>query len=153
MRAGCPATCDGEIFEVRAACSAADRSRGWPLIALAETTLPLSSTSTWTRTSPDAPAARAEAGYNGVVRLVARPLSTPPLTGGRLTGGVGVTCGVAVGRGRVFVFDSVLPSSSGDGEGEGDGVGDGLGVGVGVFTFAFTLAFTFAFVLKLKFVS
>ena len=64
----------------RAADSAAPRSNGCPLTALAETTRPLSSIRTCTLTEPLARTALAAGGYGGEGKLVALPFKTPPDT-------------------------------------------------------------------------
>ena len=63
-----------------AARSADDRNNGWPLTALAETTLPLSSIKTSTLTEPLARTAFAAGGISGIGKLIAFPLSSPPET-------------------------------------------------------------------------
>ena len=74
----CPESCVGLNRAPRAAATAAARSSGCPLTALAETTLPLSSIKTWTVTAPLARTALAAGGYGGFGRLVALPFNTPP---------------------------------------------------------------------------
>ena len=148
----------GFIRDCRAADSAELRSSGWPLIAWADVTLPASSTLISTITWPEACITFAAEGYEGVVRLIARPFNTPPFTT-RFEGVgvpglvVGLNPGVGLVAGRTSTLGVGDVSSSG--VGEGDGLGEGLGVGVGVFRFALTLtlAFTFVFVLKLKLLS
>src|SRR4051794_18267677 len=77
---GCPDRSVGLNRAPRAADSAAARSRGCPLTALAEITRPDSSIVTCTDTVPLARTALAAAGYGGAGRLVALPFSTPPDT-------------------------------------------------------------------------
>src|SRR6185503_118505 len=77
---GCPDSLVGENFALRAAATAAACSNGCPETACAETTLPLSSTVTWTTTVPEALAALATGGYCGFGKLIALPFNTPPET-------------------------------------------------------------------------
>src|SRR6185503_21143700 len=88
---GCPDSLVGENLAPRAAETATPCSSGCPDTACAEITLPFSSITTWTTTVPDACAVRAIAGYAGLGRLIAFPLSTPPEIGAR--GGVGFGSG------------------------------------------------------------
>src|SRR5947209_553439 len=87
---GIPESFVGEKCARDAAFTAASRSIPGPLRARAETTLPFSSTTTSTCTTPSVRIRRATSGYTGVGRLRAFPLSTPPDTGfskGRGAGG------------------------------------------------------------------
>src|SRR5260370_32760838 len=87
---GCPESFVGVNFDARAAATAAACKSGWPDTACAAITLPFSSISTCTLTAPAACALLAIAGYGGVTRCTAFPLSTPP--------GIG-PCGVGFRRG------------------------------------------------------
>src|SRR6185503_7335365 len=91
---GCPESLVGVNFDARAAATAAACKSGCPETACAVTTLPFSSISTCTCTEPEACALRAIAGYGGVTRRTALPLSTPPEIGAR-----GVGLGVGAGGG------------------------------------------------------
>src|SRR5437870_7787188 len=87
---GIPESLVGEKCARDAAFTAASRSIPGPLRARAETTLPFSSTTTSTCTTPSVRIRRATSGYRGVGRLRAFPFSTPPDTGfskGRGAGG------------------------------------------------------------------
>jgi hypothetical protein len=104
----------------RAALAAAARNSGWPLTAVAETTLPDSSINTWTLTEPLALTALAAGGYGGFGKLMALAFSMPPEI---VFGGAGDLSGFANGGSRLlFLLAGVGPRS-----------GVGLGVGFCVF--------------------
>src|SRR2546429_7992734 len=108
---GIPESFVGEKFARDAAFAAASRSIPGPLRARAETTLPFSSTTTSTCTTPSVRIRRATSGYTGVGRLRAFPFSTPPDTGfskGRGAGGASLS----VNTTRLFVSEGV-PRKSG----------------------------------------
>src|SRR6185503_1397132 len=86
---GWPESLVGENLALRAACTAASRSIGGPLVALAETTLPVSSSTTSTITVPCVLIRLAASGYTGGGREIAVPLRTPPEMGLRIGRGPG----------------------------------------------------------------
>src|SRR6266567_873327 len=108
---GIPESFVGEKCARYAAFTAASRSIPGPLRARAETTLPVSSTTTSTCTTPSVRIRRATSGYTGVGRLIAFPLSTPPDTGfskGRGAGGASLSVTTL----RLFVSEGT-PRKSG----------------------------------------
>src|SRR5882724_9539020 len=84
---GWPESLVGENLACRAAPTHTACNSGCPETARAEITPPFSSMVTWTTTVPEACACLAIAGYGGLGRLIALPLSTPPEIGAR--GGAG----------------------------------------------------------------
>src|SRR6266571_1748117 len=108
---GIPESFVGEKCARDAAFTAASRSIPGPLRARAETTLPFSSTTTSTCTTPSVRIRRATSGYTGVGRLRALPFSTPPDTGfskGRGAGGASLSFTTT----RLFV-SAGMPRKSG----------------------------------------
>src|SRR5258708_6678997 len=99
---GCPESFVGENFDCSAACWAAERNNGCPLVGVAEITLPFSSIRTCTFTAPEAWALRAIAGYCGVTRRMALPFKTPPEIGA-----CGVGFGVGGGGGGASVVSTL----------------------------------------------
>src|SRR6185503_15003104 len=78
---GWPESLVGENLALRAACTAASRSIGRPLVAFAATTLPLSSRTTSTMTVPCVRIRLAVSGWVVGDSPIAVPLRTPPEIG------------------------------------------------------------------------
>src|SRR5688500_51446 len=86
---GWPESFVGENLAFSAAWTAASRRIVGPLVAVAETTLPVSSRTTSTETRPDALMRLAASGSTGCGKVIAVPFSTPPEIGFRIGRGAG----------------------------------------------------------------